>query len=238
MVFNSLMAAGALNAEPPVAYDAQDAQFAGTGGPLIHPRALWPSDAPDRIVPQKIGDVAALLNVYLALLKQYEDLTGNTEARRGERARSQAMVELLTPVVKLGPLTSMLYMEYAIIKDGMKKPQPVSVGSGGIEGWINLAADDLPDRSIFLVQGSSGQSNERQRVADFDGANDFALKVQAQAAQLGQKLDINYVEIILERYRLVGVNNAQKFIRGSEDLPTGTSEQSPVPSDDRRVAAD
>ncbi len=250
LVFNSLMAVGALNAEPPIAWDSQDTQLNATGGPPIHPRALWETDAPDRIKVQEIGDIAALLNVYVALLKQYEDLTGNTEARRGARARSHtsatgADIEAAQGIVRvqdfvndleLGPLTSILYMEYAIIKDVMKKPQPVSVGSGGIEGWINLAADDLPDRSIFLVQGSSGQSSERQRIVDFDGANNFALQVQAQAAKLGQKLDINYVEMILERYRFAGINNAQKFIRGSENLPTGASEQSPVPPVDQGVA--
>ncbi|KKL22231.1 hypothetical protein LCGC14_2437520, partial [marine sediment metagenome] len=252
LIFNSLMAVGALSAEPPVAYDVQDTQFAGTGGPEIFPRALWPSDAPDRIKPQKIGDVGELLNVYVALLKQYEDLTGNTEARRGERARSHtsatgANIEAAQGIVRvqdfvndleLGPLTSILYMEYAIIKDVMKKPQPVSVGTGGIEGWINMAAADLPDRSIFLVQGSSGQLNERQRIVDFDGANAFALKVQAQAAQLGEKVDIDYLEMILERYRFAGINNAQKFIRSSEDLPTATTEQSPVPPANQGVAPD
>ena len=245
LAFNSMMAAAALNAEPPIAWDGQDTQFAGTGGPRIHPGALLETDAPDRIVPLQIGDVAALQSVYLALLAQYEDLTGNTEARRGERARSHtsatgADIEAAQGVVRvqdfvndleLGPLTSILYMEYAIIKDVMKRPQPVSVGSGGIEGWINLAAADLPDRSIFLVQGSSGQSNERQRIADFDGANAFALQVQAQAAKLGQKLDIDYVEMILERYRFAGINNAQKFIRGSTALPEGASEQPPVSPD-------
>jgi len=245
LVFNSLMAAGALNAEPPVAYDVQDTQFAGDSGPDIHPNALWPSDAPDKIIPQKIGNIDALLNVYIALLKQYEDLTGNTEARRGDRARSHtsatgADIEAAQGIVRvqdfvndleLGPLTSILYMEYAIIKDVMKRPQPVSVGSGGIEGWINLAAADLPDRSIFLVQGSSGQLNERQRIADFDGANEFALKVQAQAAQLDVEINLNYEEQILERYRIAGINNAQKFIGGNAALPAGTTEQSTVSPD-------
>ncbi len=126
-------------------------------------------------------------------------------------------------------------MEYAIIKDVMKKAQPVSVGAGGIEGWINLAAADLPDRSIFLVQGSSGQLNERQRIADFDGANEFALKVQAQAAQLGVQININYEEQILERYRIAGINNAQKFIDGNAALPAGTTEQSPVSPDGQGI---
>lgn len=251
LVFNSLMAAAALNAEPPVAWDSQDSEFAARGGPLIHPKALWETEAPDRIVVQQIGDVAALQGVYGALLQQYEDLTGNTESRRGERARSHtsatgADIEAAQGIVRvqdfvndleLGPLTSILYMEYAIIKDVMKKPQPVSVGSGGIEGWINMAAADLPDRSIFLVQGSSGQLNERQRIADFDGANNFALQVQAQAAQLKQTIDLDHKEMILERYRLVGINNAQKFIRGSAALPAGTSEQPPVSPDGQGVAA-
>jgi len=252
LIFNSLMAVGALNAEPPIAWDSQDTELAGSGGPIIHPRALWETDAPDRIVPQEIGDVSALLSVYVALLKQYEDLTGNTEARRGERARSHtsatgADIEASQGIVRvqdfvndmeLGPLTSILYMEYAIIKDVMKKPQPVSVGTGGIEGWINMAAADLPDRAIFLVQGSSGQLNERQRIVDFDGANRFALEVQAQAAQLQQPVNINYVEMILERYRFAGINNAEKFIRSSEDLPTGTSEQPPVSPANQGAAPD
>jgi hypothetical protein len=251
MAFNSMMAAAALNAEPPIAWDSQDSQLSATGGPIIAPKQLWETDAPDRIIPQQIGDVGALQGVYLALLQQYEDLTGNTEARRGERARSHtsatgADIEAAQGIVRvqdfvndleLGPLTSILYMEYAIIKDVMKKAQPVSVGSGGIEGWINLAAADLPDRSIFLVQGSSGQLNERQRIIDFDGANEFALKVQAQAAQLGRTIEINYEEQILERYRIAGINNAQKFIGSSEALPVGASGQPPVSPDGEGAGA-
>ena len=124
-IFNDLMAVAALDAQPPITYDRHEVEFAGSNGPEIFPGAQFPADAPNAIEILKVGDQGALLNSYLALLKQYEDLTGANDPRRGsalkshttrgatelEASRGIARTDDFVTGVEQGPLTSILHME-------------------------------------------------------------------------------------------------------------------------------
>ena len=240
---NDLMAAGTLNAGPPVAYDRNDATLAAKGGPEISPRTLIEADFPDRIFPQQIGDVGALLNTFLALVRMYEDLTGNTEARRGQPGRSHttglareieasqglSRVDDFVVGTEAGPLTDVLNMEFAIIKQVMTSAQPVSVGAGGIEGWVNVAAGDLADAAVFRVVGSAGVLNERERAQNFFAAFQLHLQAAQQALGLGVRLDIPWSAIITEIYQRAGIQNASQFTGTSQALPPGAQDGSQLP---------
>ena len=242
-VFNNLMAVAALNGRPPIIYDRHEVEFAAGMGPGIFPGAQFKADSPNAVELLDVGDIGGLLNAYLALIKQYEDLTGANDPRRGnavkshttrgatelEASRGIARTDDFVNGVEQGPLTSMLYMEYEIIKDVMKSPQPVSVNRGGIEGWVNVAKQDLADHVLFTVQGSAGAINEREQAENFLGASNFAISVAGQAAQLGIKVPLQFQEIIIEAYQRAGVQNAAKFVGPAEDLPPGAQGGPAVP---------
>jgi hypothetical protein len=174
-----------------------------------------------------------LLNSYLALLKQYEDLTGANDPRRGapikshttrggaelEASRGIARTDDFVTATEQGPLTSILHMEYEIIKSVMSKPQPVSVGTGGIEGWIKVSKQDLADNVNFLVEGSSGTINQRERAENFLAATNFAMQVAQLAAQFGIPVPLKFEEMITEAYNQAGVQNAAQFIGNPEGIP-------------------
>ena len=234
-VFNSLLGVAQLNGQPPLAYDRNDANLAAGGGPRIFPGAQLPTDSPNAIEALQIGDLNGLLNAYLALLKQHEDVTGVNDARRGQSVKSHttataadieanqglSRTDDFVSSQEQGPLTTMLYMEYAIIKTMMKSPQPVAVETGGIEGFIKVAASDLADTVQFTVQGSAGVANERERARNFLAASQFAVTMQQAALQQQIQIPINFQEIIVEVFNRAGVQNAGRFIGGSADVPAG-----------------
>ena len=240
---NAAMAVAALQARPPVAYDRNDPEMLAQGGPNIHPGAQWPTDAPNAIEVHKIGDLNALIAVYLALIKQYEDTTQVNDPRRGSSGKShttafQADLEATRGLGRIddyvmgqeaGPMTKILNMEFAIAKRTMKKPQSIFVGAGGIEGWVKLAAGDLADNAVFMVHGSAGVLSDRQRAESFASASNFAIQVATVAAQLGKPVDLNFEAMILEGYHRAAIQNAAKFIGPSGGFSGGTPAQPAVP---------
>lgn len=243
MVFNNLMATAAFQGKPPITYDRHETEMAGGGGPELYPGAQFGADSPNAVEIMKVGDIGGLLNVYLALLKQYEDLTGANDPRRGapikshttaggaqlEASRGIARTDDFVTSVEQGALTTILYQEYEIIKDVMKKSQPVSVGAGGIEGWVNVAGEDLADNVAFHVQGSAGAIDERQQAENFLGASNFAISVASSAAQLGVTVPLQFQEMIVEGYQRAGIQNANKFVGAPEQLPPDTQAGPQIP---------
>ncbi len=251
MVFNNLLATAAFQGKPVIVYDRHDTEMAGGGGPELYPGAQFGADSPNAVEILKTGDIAGLLNAYLALLKQYEDLTGANDPRRGgplkshtttggaelEASRGIARTDDFVTSVEQGPLTSMLYMEYEIIKDVMKSPQPVSVGAGGIEGWVNVASADLPDNAVFNVQGSSGAIDEREQGQKFLAASNFALQVATAAVQLGVQVPLQFQEMIVAGYEIAGIQNANRFVGSPEAIPGGAPAGPTIPGANGGVPA-
>ena len=121
-------------------------------------------------------------------------------------------------------------MQYEIIKKAMKSPQPVSVGQGGIEGWINLASADLADRADFLITGSAGALDEREQAQNFLAATQFAMQTAAFAAQMQKPVDLDFNKIIIEAYQRAGIHDAAKFIGRASAIPAGGPQgQQPIP---------
>lgn len=246
-VLNDLLASGRLKVLPPVAYDRSDPKFAAMGGPDIFPGAKWATDNPAGIVPMKDigGDVAAILQAYQILNKRSEETTGSNDPRRGAPVKSHtgtgareleimrgfARTQDVADDVAFGALTSILQMEYQIIRDTMPL-QPVPVDMRGIEGWIELHRDDLADQVTFRVHGAAGVATARERVANFMAASQFALAVQVQAAQLGQMIDVDHVGIITEAYQNAGIQNASRFVRRAQAAPPGPPQPPAVPGDE------
>lgn len=237
---NMTMTGGALAARPPCWYDRHDPQLTGAGGPRIFPGAVSPTDSPDAVEFMPSPDVAKLMAVYQGLLKQYEDLTGVNDPRRGggmrshttataseaEQARSIARVEDFVTGQEQGAMTTLLYREYEIIKRVLTKATDIQVDAGGIEGWVKVRASDLADDVAFRVNGSMGVLDEKQKFENFMQGTNASLQLIGLALQLGIQVPIDFNAMIMETYKRAGVNNAGTFIgataSGTTSLPAGT----------------
>jgi hypothetical protein len=243
MALNDLMAVGALNAQPPVAFDKYDAKLLGQGGPGLYPRAVIEAQNPEKVLPLQIGEPAALLQTYLALIQQYENLTGVNDPRRGAQSKSHTTATAIDIestkgmsrtddfVVGLqkGPITTMLYMEYEIIKSNMRKPVPVAVNLNGIDGWVTLSADDLPDEVEFSVSGAVGVLEEKERHQNFLAAVQTAVQLQQASMQAGMPFAIDFQAMAIEEMKRAGVNNAAKFITSVAAVPGGAAGAAALP---------
>lgn len=240
---NDLLAAGALNAQPPVAYDRNDSQFAARGGPAIFPRAVWATDNVDGIKPQMIGDPAVLLATYQFLQKKYEDLTQANDPRRGsgvkshtttgavqiDTMRSLARTEQFVQDNLEGPLPSLLHMEYEIIREVMGKERSIPIEAEGMKGFIRVSKDLLPETVCFRVFGAAGVATEVERRQSFFAAANFALQLYAAAIQTGKPIDIDFVAMITEAFQIAGVQDAARFVARTQSVSSGPPGTTAVP---------
>ena len=247
-ILNDLMAAASLAARPPVFYDRNDMTLTAKGGPQIHPGSMMPTDSPNAVEFMERADVAALTSTYLAIVKQYEDLTAVNDPRRGgpvrshttataidiEQSRGLSRTDDFVQSVEKGPLTSILHKEYEIIRKSLASSTPIYVEMGGIEGWMNISGQDLPDEIAIRVHGSQGVLNERQQMESFAGATNLVTQLAVQAAQLaaggmGQPIELNFQRLAEEIYRRAGINNAREFLGGGAAGPAPAPAQ-PAPA--------
>ncbi len=240
-VFNGMLSVGAWNANPPSVWDRNDPNMAALGGPLLYPGAVLGVDAPDAVNLLELKSLGELTTIYLALLKQYEDLTGNTEQRRGaavshrtaqgdaiSASQGVSRTDDFVTSMEQGPLTTMLFMEYAIIKKFMTTSVAVPVNAGGIEGFVNVAAADLPDEVSFTVQGSSGATSEREKLQTLVQTIQLSIQLAQVAVSLGQPVPLNVQEMLVELWNESGFPNAGRFVGGTQDIPAGSQANAPL----------
>jgi hypothetical protein len=226
-IWADILATSRLRARPPTVYDKNDPVMAASGGPDISPSAMIGTDNPQGITPLEIGDLSAAVQAFTAAKMMYEELTGVTAQRRSAEAKShttkaaadyQANIGLsrtedFVSSLETGPLTSILYMEYEIGRQSLgKKGQSISVDQDGIQGWVKLATDDLPDEALFVVTGSSGMMDIQTRNQQALQAHVAAVQGAAAAAQMGSPVALNFVEMIKDGYHRAGIQNAEKFV--------------------------
>lgn len=237
LAVNDLAACGSLHVRPPVAYDRNDAELEAKGGPQIYPGAVWASDNPERLKAHIVGDPMALLNSYLALVKQYENVTGVNDPRRGaetkshttataidiESTRGMSRTDDFVMDQETGPLATILYMEYEIARRVLKSPTPIAVNLDGIEGWLNIGSEDLPDTAEFRVAGSVGVLEQKERYQNYLAASQYAIQLATAAQQLAQvgaaqPVSLDIEAMIMEGFKLAGVPNPGKFVTSAQGM--------------------
>ena len=245
LAYNELLAVAALSARPPVAYDRHDPELQAMGGPQIFPGAMWGTDEPSRIVPQQIGDINGMTTVYFGLVKQYEDLTGVTDPRRGAQVKSHtsatgttieaergvARTDDFVSAVEFGAIRSILYAEYRIAQKTLGEGTPIPISAAGLEGYVTLGAADLADDASFFVHGSEGVIEERNKLQQFITATQAALQLLAAAAQTAAMggappPTIDFEAMITEVYQRAGIQNVSRFIK---PIPASTPPGAGVP---------
>ena len=234
---NRMQQAAVLNVSPPVRYNPADHYLKARGGPEIAPNAMW--EALSDIVPQKIGDPAALREVVILLLKMYEEVTGVSAPRLGAQTKSHQTLgaidsEITRGLIRtvryisalmFGALPTCLSMEYEIAKKTLRA-EPVYIPAR--RQYVKLSGSDLPDMVTFDVFGAAGPVERREREERMLRALMTALKIEPMALQLGGKpLDLDKVrEKILEEG---GFTDPDQFFRqpgpaGSGGLPLGAQD--------------
>ncbi len=227
-ILNRLIAVGVLSAEPPISWDPNDSRLTGTGGPQIYPGAVWASDSPDAIKVQKIGDLGDLLQTYLALLSQYEDLTGVNAPRRGAQAKSHttafaAGIESEKGLIRtadyvksseLGPVTDILGLEYQIARKTING----SVFVPELNTFVKVTTADLPENVVFEVLGSSGPASIQEQNQNMLAAFQTAAQLSGPSIQMGGQT-LNFGEAIKEILKNAGLPNPDRFVTQAPPPP-------------------
>lgn len=220
-ILNRLIAVGVLSAEPPISWDPNDARSMGTNGPDIYPGAKWPSDVPNEIKTHNIGDMAELLQTYVALLSQYEDLTGVNAPRRGAQTKSHTTafavgVETEKGLIRtadfvraqeLGPITDILNLEYEIARQTVGG----SIYIPEQDTFVKIDKKDLPKNVMFEVLGSSGPATLQEKNQNMVAGFQLSAQLSGFSAQMGGPV-LNAGEAIKEILKSAGIPNPGRFI--------------------------
>jgi hypothetical protein len=194
-----------LNAQPPIKYDRQDPYFVQNGGPRVEPGASWGTVGDIDAV--EIGDPAAMLQVYISFLRQYEDLTGVNAPRLGAQTVSHTTafakeaeisrgtvrtVDYVRSVLQ-GPLTRWLYMEYAMDRRSFRGTESIYLDS--YRGFVEITRDALPKNVAFDVFGAGGPLEEQQKKQERFSSMQQAIQIDALKVQQGLPPTLDYEAI-------------------------------------------
>lgn len=191
-----LLMSAILNTEPPVKYDPEDSAFASTGGPVIEPRALWGSTGDVEAV--KIGDPGQLMQLYIAMVQHYSDVTGMHAPRLGQQTvshttayakqaeLSQGQVRTVDYVNSLldGGMSRVLDMQFAHLRDVWSEEKDIWIPD--FSGYCRIFKDVIPPDCAFEVFGSAGPSEQRARQQDQMAALQQVIQIDMLKMQLAQ----------------------------------------------------
>ena len=193
--FCRLLQSSILNTEPPIRYDPEDPYFASSGGPIIEPRALWASSA--AVEPVPIGNPAALLQSYMAIVTHYSDVTGMHAPRLGQQTVSHTTAYAKEAELSRGQVRTVDYsnsfldnamgkildMQFSYLHDIWDEPRPVWIPEYG--GFANITAAAIPPAVVFEVFGSAGPAEQRAETQDQIAAVQQVIQIEALQRQYG-----------------------------------------------------
>lgn len=229
-----MLAAGKLNTIPPVTWNPSDQNLEAQGGPVIEPGASWASVFP--VLPQKVGEPLALLQVFQILAAQYENLTGVTAPRLGAQTKSHQTAFAIDTEVTRGVVRTVDYVRTVL--DGsmrtwlsMAWEMIRSLGEQVVylpkfQGYVRIAGNKLPSRVTFDVFGQAGPLEEREKKAQKQQAIAFALQIEAAKVKLGLGTPMNLEELQKIVLRNGGFTNLDPLF--GENLAAGTAAGAPA----------
>lgn len=245
--FTDLMAAAILNASPPLVVNPNDPNYAANP-PTIEPGALW--EAISKPEPVEIGNVQALLPVYLALKQQHDDTLGISAPRLGGQTKSHQTafavdaeqsrgVTRLVDYVRglmFGPLPTWLAMEFHMLKKTMVE------GDFYIpkyQSYVHLKRSQLPETVTFDVHGAAAPQEEREKEQRREKAIQQTVAIEVQKLQMmaqgllppdTKRLDFVKFQEVLMREGFTDVD--QFFAAAPEGVPGAAGDGAPVPGTD------
>ena len=240
--FNALMNAGAFNIRPPVKWDPSDQYMQATGGPVLEPGAKWPGQS--NVEAIDIGDPTAMSQIFFALVRMYEEVTGVTKPRTGGQTKSHQTAfavdsEITRGVIRtvdyvrslmFGPMPTFLSMEYEMAKKALGKNTHVYVPR--YQAYVQIGPEHLPDTVTWEVFGAAGPLEEREKEQKKQQALKGVMELEPLVVQAGGT-PMNYDELRRQMLHDGGFTDADPFFQVSpnaspdagvpgvgEDVPT------------------
>lgn len=231
---NRLLQSAILNTEPPLEFDKDNPTFVQQGGPVVAPRAQWPTNGIDSIKAHQIGDPIALQNMYITLLQQYSDVVGVNAPRLGAQTVSHTTAfskeaELSRGVVRTvdyvestlkGPLTQFLHMEYEMGREIMGSRED-TVYLDTYRGFVTLSKSDLPENATFDAIGSGGPAEEQAKQQRRLQAAQTAIQLEGFKLSAGLQPTMN-IDALQEQVMLDGGwTDIDPFFEGADSPNQG-----------------
>lgn len=202
---NRLMDAAALRNAPPVAFDKDDTTFGATGGPRIHPNALWETLGEIRVYSEIGGEPAAMSSTLSLFINLYSELTGVLPARLGAQTVSHTTAfakdaELQRGAVRTvdfvqssgdGPFIRMLDMMYQMGLSSFKKNETMSFYIESYGGYVQIGKEHLPKRANFEWFGAGGPAEQAQKEARRLESLQTAIQIDQIKIQQGEEATLD-----------------------------------------------
>lgn len=236
--YQRVLQAAIKNVKPAMRYDPNDPYLAANGGPDLSAGAV--NESITDVGFWVHGDVSALSNIYLVLLRQYEELTGVTSPRLGAQTKSHQTafavdqeitrgqtrtVDYVRSLMR-GGMTTFLHVEYELLRNHMPAKK-VFIDSQG--GWINAKKSYMPETVRFQVQGAGGPGEERAKQQARINALTAFFNIEQVVSQLGGRpadMDAIRIELLQE----AGFTDVDRFFRSEQGNAGGTANIGQLPA--------
>jgi hypothetical protein len=210
-----------LFADPPIEYDANDPEYAASGGPVIAPGSKSATKSMGKgFKSLEIGDPRFLLEGGQMGVRMLEQGTGVSAMRQGTASSERqtateirqleqgAEVRTVDFVSKLGPsaLRPFLYMQHELNKKKLSD-YPVYVNEMKSPDYMIFTREDVNIPACFDVVGARSMLGEQQRKQQMTQVT-FAAAGSPLFAPL-----LNAPRILLDMYRDAGKKNPEEWVK-------------------------
>ena len=241
-IANRMINSAALNAEPTVAYDADDTQLTADGGPVFAPGKLIKADNPDSIREFRGGDLGAFFGTWNGIKQAYEETLHIQDPRRGAdvkshttafanqlvQARSLLPTEDFALDVEASPVVNWLYRHHALAIMALDKPTEIRVSARGVDGHFLLQKEHIDVGANFTVEGSRGLLTREEKKTEFV----TYYRTMVETAQLKSRIPgaplPNFKELDAELAALHGITDAARFTIDPDAEPEAAAQAAPT----------
>jgi len=209
--------------DPPIEYDANDADYVMNGGPRIAPGAKTPTRSIGKgMTALKVGDPTPLMNAGQFGVRMLEQGTGVSALRQGTPSSSRqtateinsleqgAEVRTVDFVSKLGPsaLRPFLYMQHEFNRRRLKD-YPAYVNEMNSADYMIFSRKEVDIDASFDVVGARSMLGEERRKQQMTQVT-FAAAGNPLFAPI-----LNPQRILLDMYRDAGKKNPEEWVQNA-----------------------
>jgi len=224
---NRLMDAAALKNAPPVAFDKDDTTFGGTGGPRIHPNALWETLGDIKVYSEIGGEPAAMSATLSLFINLYAELTGVLPSRLGAQTVSHTTAFAKDAEIQRGasrtvdfvqasgdgPFVRMLDMMYQMGLSSFRPNETMSFYIESYGGYVNIGKEHLPTHANFEWFGAGGPAEQAQREAKRVQSLQTAIQIDQIKVQQGEKPSLDLTAAQAQTLREGGWTDVDTLIK-------------------------
>lgn len=219
---NRVLMAMALDTQPPVRYDRDDAQFAADGGPQLYPGSQMASIGDIQILD--VGNPQSMLLAYQEFKSQHDDMTGVNAPRLGAQTLSHTTAYSKQQELSRGQIRTVDFVKTSL-KGGLHKwltlcydmgrkalgENELQVFMNETKSFIDISSEVLPDVVHFEVNGAATPSENTAKVQSMLQSLQLAMQIDQLKVQMGMGEPLDYGEIQKEILKQGGVEDVERF---------------------------